>query len=565
MSEQLNMNDRDGILIERINAAVDTDLIYAYTSENNKVQNTEWLIFPSKADGKEMGERLHLLNGIFSAFPSANFRLLKLKEIEKAIAKGSLFFERTLTIDHLRYERVEYMHIGLEKYKPEGLLTSTIAQNFHEEMDRSLQFKSGAHFYFDHKNYGQAAFMIHQAIELMYRTAEWLLMGVDKKTHSIRLHQLYIANFAPTLGSLFSTPDGNASALIMHLDQAYLAVRYENDYDISESDLHQLFLKTDEMKDMILALFEESLAGYERKRSSTYTHNGQSDEPISSNIGSLLENVLNEVTRYTNPEEVYCVEKHIIQQKFDAFNFLGAEAEYLKVQMSCVLLVVTSEVEAIRRLQNNLDGRTENASTVTLLDCSLKDFYDSQNVNALFYQKIRQKAALCYRRRALVQEMDVNFSHIPSGSVLDKYNSRTERARVLLKMAEQSLTEMHPEIGISSVAYAMEQFCIAILLVFLNYTPKSHTIPHLMRLCSICVPTVGLFFSTQNPEGKKWMKLLVQGNNKLRYKHDVHRSELEGQNLLNQCTQFLTQTDRLCRTQLLVLLEHVPPAEKMAL
>lgn len=86
--------------------------------------------------------------------------------------------------------------------------------------------------------------MLHQVFDLMYRAIEILVMGKDKKTHRISVHQLYVKPYVKPLSELFN--DDEEEVCLLHLlDEAYLAVRYENNYKIGEQDVIRLFEKVD--------------------------------------------------------------------------------------------------------------------------------------------------------------------------------------------------------------------------------------------------------------------------------------------------------------------------------
>ncbi|WP_431292651.1 hypothetical protein [Pedobacter sp. P26] len=68
--------------------------------------------------------------------------------------------------------------------------------------------------------------------------------GKGQKTHRIKVHQLYIKPYVKQLSELFNDREEEVSLLHL-LDEAYLAVRYENNYTIGEPDVLRLFEKAD--------------------------------------------------------------------------------------------------------------------------------------------------------------------------------------------------------------------------------------------------------------------------------------------------------------------------------
>ena len=111
------------------------------------------------------------------------------------------------------------------------------------ELSKADQFLAGAKFYFKRQNLAHCAFMLHQVFDLTYRAIELLIMGKAKKTHHIQAHQCYIKPYVRPLAELFNQNDEEDIYLLYLLDEAYLAVRYENSYQITEAETIRLFEK----------------------------------------------------------------------------------------------------------------------------------------------------------------------------------------------------------------------------------------------------------------------------------------------------------------------------------
>jgi len=98
--------------------------------------------------------------------------------------------------------------------------------------------------------------MLHQVFDLMYRAIAVLVMGRDKKTHRISAHQAYVKPYIKQLSQLFNQNEEHEVNLLHLLDEAYLAVRYENNYYISEAAILQLFEKADLLKHLAEQVYQ---------------------------------------------------------------------------------------------------------------------------------------------------------------------------------------------------------------------------------------------------------------------------------------------------------------------
>ncbi|WP_164110963.1 MULTISPECIES: hypothetical protein [Sphingobacterium] len=70
------------------------------------------------------------------------------------------------------------------------------------EKDKIIAFMEGYHLYYDKEIYSNAAFMLHQALEIALRKAHKLLLGVEERTYSLKQNIDFFKPYDPRLGSL---------------------------------------------------------------------------------------------------------------------------------------------------------------------------------------------------------------------------------------------------------------------------------------------------------------------------------------------------------------------------
>lgn len=93
--------------------------------------------------------------------------------------------------------------------------------------------------------------MLHQVFELSYRMAQIALFGRDKISHSIRNHHRFTLPYLPSLKSVFDRYNERDMGIMGLLDEAYLSVRYDNNYHIAEQQLAYLVYKSHRMQAMV--------------------------------------------------------------------------------------------------------------------------------------------------------------------------------------------------------------------------------------------------------------------------------------------------------------------------
>lgn len=221
-------------------AAVPVQYIYLHNNFLAGKPIQEMLIMVSFKQVRILNELTPVLNMVFNGQIGLGYRVFHVHEVEQALLEGSLFFYYATAAQNCLFSRRGRF---LEEGKPK-LVADQVTTNYRNGIDKANKFLVGATFYFKQQNFEYSAFMLHQVFDLMYRAIEILVMGKDKKTHRIRVHQLYIKPYVKPLSALFNDNEEEASLLHL-LDEAYLAVRYENSYVIGESDLLDLFQKAD--------------------------------------------------------------------------------------------------------------------------------------------------------------------------------------------------------------------------------------------------------------------------------------------------------------------------------
>src|SRR5690606_1016757 len=143
---------------------------------------------------------------------------------------NNLFFVYSCQWEHCIYKDATAEVDVFFEYHLQPKTLSIIKARFDKEKHKIAAFMDGADFFVKQGNLAQAAFMLHQCMELWYRYAGLFLMGKERKSHSIKELQTYLRAFSPSLGHLFDTEKEEEQQLIKLLDEAYITTRYGNSY-----------------------------------------------------------------------------------------------------------------------------------------------------------------------------------------------------------------------------------------------------------------------------------------------------------------------------------------------
>ena len=243
-SKGLNLNhsavNKESVihLLRGIRAVVPVQCVYVHNNFFAGNVLKEMLIMVPFKQVRILNELKPLLNIVFNGQTDFGYRLFHVHEIEQVLQAGSLFFDYATIPQNCLFSKSESF-LDRAAAKPIAELVKSIYQ---QEIEKASNFLLGAKFYFKKQNFEYCAFMLHQVFDLMYRAIEVLIMGKDKKTHSINAHQFYVKPYVKPLSKLFNQHEEDV-ALLHLLDEAYLAVRYENNYKINKTDVVTLFEK----------------------------------------------------------------------------------------------------------------------------------------------------------------------------------------------------------------------------------------------------------------------------------------------------------------------------------
>mgnify|MGYP003665279596 FL=1 len=249
-------------------------------------------------------------------------RIFSYEYAEQQLKEGNLFFAHNCSWEKLIVNNADTGTNVFHRYSPNEDTLNRIVLDFQQERAKLNGFMEGANFFLEKENHSQAAFMLHQYIELWFRRVELFTMGKERKCHSIKEHQTYIKPFVPELGNLFNTDIAEELSLLRLLDEAYITTRYQNNYHINITQIQIIQEKANRIYAIISELFEDKLAEC-RKYWENRAHHQENpsvnedafnekkmkfDDDITLNkISELAQEHFHTLKRYPSKKELYTV------------------------------------------------------------------------------------------------------------------------------------------------------------------------------------------------------------------------------------------------------------------
>lgn len=238
-------------ITERLVNAILVDQIYFWQYEFQGICHQEFIILLPHTNKQFITEAKPLVGTVMSMYSHFRHKLYYANEVRNSIREGGIAFFFRCQPDNLLYINFEANYVALSnKLSPQGVFKRA-NEAFEMEKQKIKNFSDGAQFYLDRGNYQLCAFMLHQVFELCYRMAEIVLLGKEKLSHSIRNHHQIALAYVPQLKLVFDRNDEKDMTMMELLDSAYLSVRYENGYYITERQLLYLADKSQTLQELM--------------------------------------------------------------------------------------------------------------------------------------------------------------------------------------------------------------------------------------------------------------------------------------------------------------------------
>ncbi|MGS2761479.1 HEPN domain-containing protein [Sinomicrobium sp. M5D2P9] len=274
-------------ILAKITTLIDTQYIYASdTGEGEEVKKLILVLFPEEALPRQK-DHSSIIAQILGDQEDFLLRLYTLQYTEKQIREGNLFFLRICQDANLVYKNEKRYLKPPSEGIDIGKALAVVGRRFEMEYTKIKAFREGVDFYCDKEDYSQAAFMLHQSVELSFRLVEILMTGKEKICHSIAEHQKYLRDFVPLLGVLFNTEMEKEYRLLQLLDRAYKEVRYGYNYQINKEDLQLALEKYEILQTVVRELFNTGIKTY--KDNEVSSQSKEREPPLSQTVSLSAE------------------------------------------------------------------------------------------------------------------------------------------------------------------------------------------------------------------------------------------------------------------------------------
>lgn len=494
---------------------------WTYQRDGKKFQILHIQVQPQ---GKmQMGVIRGIFNRTVAEYTDIYFTLYYTKEVQQMIDQGLGRFFLICQPENRVYQCEGLAKtIHLPRLSPSEVADKSLAY-IEGEKQKAHSFLEGYLFYMEHKKYAQAAFMLHQTLELLLRAILMMLTGDEKHTHC---HFEIIAHLK-VFDSKFAwlNKKDKYRAALGKLGDAYRSSRYQQGFQISKVHLervHELYEEVltwlDEyqmglVQEIKKQLSPEYLAQQKMKLlkesylSATKTAVGISDREL----------ILKALQIFCEPQSVRCFAYQNKQQQCS--NLLLIEDE--KDVMNHYYLVVGASDDTVLPL--DLQGRVNQLlpdhMTVTLIVETQENIIKHVQQGQLFFCKILQTGEVWFEEKSFF-ELDTNSIPTPHRSMTylkKQWESKVGYAKALCAIHHTIYNDGDEGALCCAMALATEQICAGLIRTCLGYCPPILNLNYLMRFVDLLCPEVSAVFSLDSPEGREKFKILNNAVNDFRY------------------------------------------------
>ncbi|OCX54196.1 hypothetical protein BEL04_08010 [Mucilaginibacter sp. PPCGB 2223] len=549
-------------VVNQLALKIGIDKIYSIEYFEDDITYQNLLILTSPGEGRKFAEIEPFIKMALVDHYTVSFKLYRSDEVRQAILNGNIYFFISCSESNLIYDSTQ------KKIIPEILSAKitdwklTVCERFTAWTNKTTSFLVGADFYNNKGDTNLTAFMLHQVLELTYRSLISALLIKEKKTHDLGELQDYVFQYLPQLGKLFKKEVPEEHDILKKLNKAYSSVRYQQNHLVDDKIIPKLFERVETLQtiskwtiDMILelldkehekALMSESKANGNINIGEVQFINITNDHRFFGSSGKF-KNALSLVVEYLCPDYIYVFGNNI--KHITKCNLFTVE-EVNNSILHYDLLVITSKANVHSTNVNNAIEKL-NDITANLLIHSKQEVLSKVERGNPFFVRVIADGQLVYQKTEQ-NELLIALKSSDQKKPSDKYyysSSRLKRSLALLKAANEIRNE---ESNTSAMLFALstEQICLALLYTYMGYVPNIYSLSHLLKMCRIFWPDAYPFFPTTKVGSVNLLNLLSKSITDVRY-HVVNPISADKFDLLvSHCNFFIGLAVQHCQTEL---------------
>lgn len=409
------------------------------------------------------------------------------------------------------------------------------------EKDKITAFMDGYHLYYSKGNYPNAAFMLHQTLEISLRVAQKLLLGVEDRSHSLKQNINFFRPYDSVLSNLISTKEEEQAT--NRLTESYTGSRYKNNFimelqkiEFCKDIADRILLWITDYEQELLQEIEEKFSSIEESHQQTEIIKTKIDMEKSTNINNNHRDLIhNALETYGQVHGLYCFA--YVTRQDSMCNLLNIQQSHHEIHHYYLFAIMSNQNRPIMDLQNCAMQVLPEKIKVTLIQETPEQVEKKLKKGDVFRTNLMQ-AGECWHE--LKTSSIISEERSPEvQSEIFFWTKRFENANVLRNALKEPVLEHTIETYYYIIGLSIEQICLGLIKHFYSFIPTTTNLNYLMDLCDSICPNVSSIFSRDTLKDKKYFNRLIKAQQKFKFSSNYFANGKKIEVLIWQLEDFI--------------------------
>jgi len=397
----------------------------------------------------------------------------------------------------------------------------------------------GAQHYMGTNSHQLALLTIHQNIILLFGIVGELTFGKAYSGKSINDQQGITEEFAPAFSKLFDRSIPTEAALVELLHTVTSSFPYTGNLKIKKENVVTAYKKMHWMLKETRKVYNEQLSSCEEALTTFHEPVREKPLKLSDTIdeNTALDKISRIITKAIKTEAIYCFGKNEALLPKDSL-----VVEDIKGSINFYLLVFEDGLtpNTAHDLAGKIRSKSKGKYTVTLLIHNVAELKTEQADQKYFFHKVissGQQVYLNTEHQMILNSVTPQQRNV--APAIEYLHYRNTIANILLEHVADGYDSSYTHLTGILLHHVVEQACLAMIRLFLGYSPNYFSIGYLLEICEHFSPEIANFFPTRTDQDLRILKQLSRQPWTLRYSGKDSISTDEMELLEGRCNEFV--------------------------
>ncbi|GEP52137.1 hypothetical protein FNO01nite_28090 [Flavobacterium noncentrifugens] len=541
-------------LLDFINA----DSVYYSLDNTGGGPKIIFSIFMHRDSMQIEGDLFAVADRVFKPYPEIAYQILSCDYAEDALRKGNLFLLRHCTLGELAYANPSADHAFYPEEATVSKLVRRAAKHFKKHMNKVDVCLLDVPRSIEYQNDLEAAFTIHKAMQLLYKTATHFIMGKPYAAKSIAAQQLHLSKFAPSLSNLFQIGQEEESDLLEKLDECYWSYKRKQVHNVKLPDLGKVQEKVARLKDEVQKMFDQMVAECTEKISyrEDIVEAGDTAPLLATPTGNFeasandLEAVCQIIRDFIPTDAVYCFGKKEVEHT-EKLAIGHSKGNFQQTRLYLLVLTTSTRANASADLGSIISSKTDQRFVAVLLVHKTDSLKKAAGDQLCFFSSVIANGELLYGKegfRCPLHSKDAGVRNLSFAEIF--MGERKTIGNCFLDAHFERLSRNVSTIDQVMLNLAVEHTCLGLIRVFLGYTPNYFSLGFFIDLCGFFTSLPNQFFPRASEEDKRLFKMISTHPSSMRFHYEWEVNYTDMDFLSGRCGELMKLASELTDKEL---------------